>query len=79
MGLASGRTGPVGCLAPHTVTCRKRMEAAIRESDPERWRSMVAEQAWIPGLQRLGCYERSRRGSTDEMVVVLVLSSPPWL
>ena len=66
---------------PHeaVVVANSEVLAASPESDPERWRSMVAEQAWIPGLQRLGCYERSRRGSTDEMVVVLVLSSPPWL
>ena len=35
--IASGRVGPVGCLAPHTQACRKRMEAAIKVSDPERW------------------------------------------
>ena len=35
--IGSGRTGPVGCLAGHTKACRKRMEAAIREANPERW------------------------------------------
>ena len=35
--LASGRKGPIGCLAPHTTACRRRMEEAIRVTDPRRW------------------------------------------
>merc|ERR1712139_1168 len=46
--IASGRTGPVGCLAPHTKACRKRMEAAIRAADPLRWERHLAKRGETP-------------------------------
>ena len=48
MDIASGRTGPIGCLAPHTVACRRRMEAAIQEAEPDRWAEYLRKRGDVP-------------------------------
>ena len=46
--IASGKTGPVGCLAGHTKACRKRMEEAIKLANPGRRRRHMERKGEAP-------------------------------
>ncbi|MDA8582620.1 hypothetical protein N9L68_00275 [bacterium] len=42
--IASGKNNKYNAVAPHTVACRRKIDASIQESDPDRWERLLLRQ-----------------------------------
>ena len=84
--ISSGKKRTRSKIAPHNVACRRRMENAIREADPDRWaryllRQPEAEQCWATADPRALKAAALRGGSSysysSSSSETLQLPSPP--